>query len=263
MSAFLFYSQDKRRMIKAENPGMRNTEISRVLGGMWKKATPEERAPHIQREASQREKYKVAIAQWREKEAIRAREAANDQSAKWHEKTSDDHEPIAAVESFRKASTTPTPPSPQRSPPLPLQPHHRPSSPGVGPAQNYYSQSSYGDYYPPVQSYASSNQYNQYGTYQSQPHPQAPPQPSAQRQNYYQNYGPVHPSDYRPRQYHQDYPSVSRSDSMEETRRMSRSHTLSPASAQYGSYYPPSGLPPGYSDQQHLANSYSEEYPPP
>jgi high mobility group protein B1 len=39
MSAFLFYSQDKRRSIKQANPGMRNTEISRVLGDMWKKAT--------------------------------------------------------------------------------------------------------------------------------------------------------------------------------------------------------------------------------
>ena len=59
MSAFLFFSQDKRRIIKDANPGMRNTEISRVLGGMWKKASAEERAPHIEREATQREKYKI------------------------------------------------------------------------------------------------------------------------------------------------------------------------------------------------------------
>ena len=62
MSAFLFFSQDKRRIIKGENPGMRNTEISRILGEMWKDASDEEKAPHIEREARERAKYKEDIA---------------------------------------------------------------------------------------------------------------------------------------------------------------------------------------------------------
>lgn len=66
MSAFLYFSQERRRIIKEKNPGMRNTEVSRVLGDMWRNASEEERNPHIEREAREREKYKVAIAKWRE-----------------------------------------------------------------------------------------------------------------------------------------------------------------------------------------------------
>lgn len=66
MSAFLYFSQDKRRKIKDSNPSIRNTEVSRILGEMWRSASEEERRPHIEREKKEREKYKVAIAEWRE-----------------------------------------------------------------------------------------------------------------------------------------------------------------------------------------------------
>lgn len=65
MSAFLYFSQDKRRQIKDENPTIRNTEVSRILGELWRKATEEEKSPHVEREKSEREKYKVAISEWR------------------------------------------------------------------------------------------------------------------------------------------------------------------------------------------------------
>jgi len=79
MSAFLFFSQDKRRMIKGENPGMRNTEISRVLGEMWKNASDEEKAPHIEREARERAKYKINIAKWRKEDLVRKEDAKKEQ----------------------------------------------------------------------------------------------------------------------------------------------------------------------------------------
>merc|ERR1712238_607999 len=65
ISAFLFFSQDKRSKIKDANPGMRNTDVSRVLGNMWKDASSEERLQHIEREAEERKKYKVAISRWK------------------------------------------------------------------------------------------------------------------------------------------------------------------------------------------------------
>jgi len=71
MSAFLYFSQDRRRMLKDQNPGMRNTDISRILGDLWRKASDEERGPHIEREARERERYKAAIAQWRRDDAVR------------------------------------------------------------------------------------------------------------------------------------------------------------------------------------------------
>ncbi|KAI2490049.1 high mobility group [Fragilaria crotonensis] len=65
MSAFLYFSQDKRRQIKDANPTIRNTEVSRILGELWRNAGEEEKSPHVEREKSEREKYKVAIAEWR------------------------------------------------------------------------------------------------------------------------------------------------------------------------------------------------------
>jgi len=65
MSAFLYFSQGKRRQIKEANPSMKNTEVSRLLGEMWRNAPESEKMPHIEKEKGEREKYKVAIADWR------------------------------------------------------------------------------------------------------------------------------------------------------------------------------------------------------
>lgn len=65
MSAFLYFSQGRRRQIKDANPSLKNTEVSRLLGEMWRNAPEEERRPHIEKEKEEREKYKVAIADWR------------------------------------------------------------------------------------------------------------------------------------------------------------------------------------------------------
>ena len=44
---------------------MKNTEISRILGDMWKNATDEEKRPYVEKEKAEREEYKVAMASWR------------------------------------------------------------------------------------------------------------------------------------------------------------------------------------------------------
>lgn len=65
MSAFLYFSQGKRAQIKKENPDLKNTEVSRLLGSMWRNAPPEDRQPHVDKELGERKKYHVAIAAWR------------------------------------------------------------------------------------------------------------------------------------------------------------------------------------------------------
>jgi hypothetical protein len=50
MSAFLRYSKCLRNKVKAENPHVDNTDISRLLGHMWRNATPEEKEPFVQQE---------------------------------------------------------------------------------------------------------------------------------------------------------------------------------------------------------------------
>lgn len=79
MSAFLFYSLKKRHQIKKENPDMKNTDVSRVLGEMWRSLNDEERQPFVDKEKEERDKYKVAIAEWRKKIAAKQTDHFNSQ----------------------------------------------------------------------------------------------------------------------------------------------------------------------------------------
>lgn len=45
---------------------MKNTEVSRMLGEIWRKMTLEEKAPHLEVEMKARERYKAALAQWKD-----------------------------------------------------------------------------------------------------------------------------------------------------------------------------------------------------
>lgn len=69
MSAFLKYSQSRRTKVKADNPDMSNTDVSRLLGEMWRNATPRERAPYVEQEEKERAIYKENIRKWRDDQA--------------------------------------------------------------------------------------------------------------------------------------------------------------------------------------------------
>ena len=79
MSAFLYYSQGKRREIKEANPSLKNTEVSRLLGEMWRAAPIEEKTPFIEKEKGEREKYKVRIADWRKEDSAKQEQERKDQ----------------------------------------------------------------------------------------------------------------------------------------------------------------------------------------
>jgi hypothetical protein len=65
MSAFLAFSNLKRAEVKEQNPGLANSERSRVLAKMWKEAPEDERKNYIDKEYKLRQTYKTAIAEWR------------------------------------------------------------------------------------------------------------------------------------------------------------------------------------------------------
>ena len=44
---------------------MKNTEISRLLGEMWRNASEEEKRPYVEKEKEEREEYKKVMAVWR------------------------------------------------------------------------------------------------------------------------------------------------------------------------------------------------------
>jgi HMG (high mobility group) box len=69
MSAFLKYSQKRRSMVKEKNPDMSNTDVSRLLGEMWRSASPSERAPYVEQEEVERAQYKEEIKSWRDEQA--------------------------------------------------------------------------------------------------------------------------------------------------------------------------------------------------
>jgi len=47
---------------------MKNTDISRMLGELWRNTPLEEKRHHIEREAEERERYKISIAEWRKQQ---------------------------------------------------------------------------------------------------------------------------------------------------------------------------------------------------
>ena len=53
---------------------MKNTEISRQLGEMWRNLSDEERRPFVEKEKSERDKYKVAMAEWRKESQAKQEE---------------------------------------------------------------------------------------------------------------------------------------------------------------------------------------------
>lgn len=72
MSAFLSYSQAMRPSIRAQQPQLKNTEISSVLADRWRSASEEEKRPHLEKEVIEREKYHHEMVRWKEEEGHRS-----------------------------------------------------------------------------------------------------------------------------------------------------------------------------------------------
>jgi len=69
MSSFLFFAQKYRPIVKKDNPKLRNIEVSKLLGVMWKNLLPEdEKQKYIQHEVSQRAIYNSAMLDWQKKQ---------------------------------------------------------------------------------------------------------------------------------------------------------------------------------------------------
>ena len=68
MSAFLKYSKTRRKNVKEENPNVSNTDVSRLLGELWRNASEVEKAPYVEAELKERNKYKEEMKKWRAEE---------------------------------------------------------------------------------------------------------------------------------------------------------------------------------------------------
>lgn len=69
MSAFLKYSQTRRSLVKQQNPDMSNTDVSRLLGEMWRSAPEREKRPYVETEERERAAYKQETAAFKAQQA--------------------------------------------------------------------------------------------------------------------------------------------------------------------------------------------------
>lgn len=56
-SAYIYFSSDKRGDLRKEDPTMKQTEIAKRLGVMWKKLTDDEKKPYNEMAAKDKERY--------------------------------------------------------------------------------------------------------------------------------------------------------------------------------------------------------------
>jgi hypothetical protein len=138
MSAFLYFSQIKRKELKEKFPDLKNTEISTKLGEMWRAASYEEREPHIVREREQREIYKEKMGQWRKEQA--EKQAKEDAERKTEAKAQMDqlvNVPPMNFPAQQPVGGSSIQPHQQMMPPDPHLPWGYPPPPGYGPPPTY------------------------------------------------------------------------------------------------------------------------------
>ena len=67
LSAFLAYSNTRRKALKQQYPDATNADLSKMLAKMWKEAPTDFRQEFIDEAAKKSEAYKVEMAEWRMK----------------------------------------------------------------------------------------------------------------------------------------------------------------------------------------------------
>jgi len=213
MSAFLYYALKERPKIKEKNPAMANTDVSRLLGEVWRAASEVEKRPYVEKEKKERGKYKIIMEEWKKEKEIKeeeARKKQKDLEARWNAYYSSQPAPASESESHLMMNEQMYMPSPHgyaRYPyahqqyahsnnikqPVTLGPNgmpvvmNMPPSPAAAATATFYSQPLSESSYPPPATYAMPPQFDAAETFDfpPPPPPQALPdqQPSPDTQN--------------------------------------------------------------------------------
>ena len=72
-NAFILYSQDKRASVSQENPTLSNTEVSRILGQMWKTVPNDEKLKYKMKAQTLQEQFKQEHPNYTYRKARRKR----------------------------------------------------------------------------------------------------------------------------------------------------------------------------------------------
>ncbi|KAF7731699.1 Non-histone chromosomal protein 6 [Apophysomyces ossiformis] len=66
LSAYMFFSQEKRQEVKDENPEATFGQIGKILGEKWKGMTDEQKKPYVEKAEADKKRYedeKAAVSQ--------------------------------------------------------------------------------------------------------------------------------------------------------------------------------------------------------
>ena len=115
MSAFLAFSNQRRRALKRDNPHATNADLSKMLSKQWKEATPEFKAEFVEEEAKKRAQYKIDIVAWRKKKseemklmmANSAVQQAKEEKERMQQQQQQQHHPDASLLASMKQNTRP------------------------------------------------------------------------------------------------------------------------------------------------------------
>ncbi|ORX85896.1 high mobility group box, partial [Anaeromyces robustus] len=58
ITSFMFFSQDKRAEVKRDNPDASFGELGKIIGNLWKNASPEEKEKYEKKASEDKERYR-------------------------------------------------------------------------------------------------------------------------------------------------------------------------------------------------------------
>ncbi|KAI7869315.1 high mobility group box domain-containing protein [Spinellus fusiger] len=69
LSAYMFFSQDQRQVVKEENPEAGFGQIGKILGDKWKKMSDAEKKPYIEKAEIDKKRYESEKAAANDKQS--------------------------------------------------------------------------------------------------------------------------------------------------------------------------------------------------
>ncbi|KAG4302971.1 hypothetical protein PCANB_000731 [Pneumocystis canis] len=65
MSAYMFFAQENRELVKTENPDASFGQIGKILGELWKNLSSKDKQPYENRAKKDKERFETEKSQWR------------------------------------------------------------------------------------------------------------------------------------------------------------------------------------------------------
>lgn len=64
LSAYMFFANENRDIVRAENPGITFGDVGKMLGDKWKSLTAEDKVPYEEKAANDKKRYEKEKAEY-------------------------------------------------------------------------------------------------------------------------------------------------------------------------------------------------------